>query len=127
LEELTVADDKNEFTGKDFIDGTVTGNSIQASPHSSWKSVIVDIIKMLDKDYHFELIRMANDDSQTSLQNENTKFSGSTNVLDGVYAYLSTSTSTKMDLLNDLLEYLGLDSDSIVFHVEGTSDGSDSE
>lgn len=118
-EELTLNDDKDDFTSKYFIDGTVNGTTIPEKPYRNWKAVFITIMKILDRDYHFDLLRMANDESQTSIQNEKTKFDGSTKLFDGVYAYLSTSTSTKIGVLKDVFEYVGIDLDSLVFHVKG--------
>lgn len=118
-EELSLSDDKNDFTGKYFIDGTVCGVSIPEVPYRNWKAVFITIIKMLNKDYHYDLIRMANDNMQNFIQNDNTKFEGSTLLFDGVYAYLSTSTSTKIGVLKEIFGYLGIDLDSLSFHVKG--------
>lgn len=117
-EELSLSDDKNEFTGMYFIDGTICGASIPEVPYRNWKAVFITIMKMLNKNYHYDLIRMANDDSQNAIQNENSKFDGSTLLLNGVYAYLSTSTSTKIEVLKDVFDYLGIDLDSLTFHVK---------
>lgn len=117
-EELALNDDNEDFTGKYFIDGTINGISIPEKPYRNWKAVFITIMKILNKEYHFDLVGMANDESQSTIQNDKTKINGSTLLFDGMYVYLSTSTATKMDMLKDIFDYIGLNQDSLVFHVK---------
>lgn len=117
FEELSLDDENSDFTYSDFIDGTVDGNRIPLKAHTPWKQVFIEILKMLNADYHRELVQIANNKDQVMLQNEGSKLSTSTLLFDNIYATLNTSTSKKMELLKSIITELGIDNDKVEFHV----------
>ena len=84
--------------------------------------MFVSILKLLYRDYKSDIKRIANDASLTFLQNEETKFNNSMLVFDGIYAYLKSSTQTKIDILKNIFQELEIDLDDIVFHVRRNKD-----
>lgn len=126
-EELSIEDEKSDFTGKSFIDGTVCGSTIPLKPRTNWKTVFITVLKMLDKDYHRELEQLANDNSQSILQDKETAPSNTDVVFNGIHVNTNTSTATKIDSIRKILEHIGLDLNSISFHVEKDDNRSSSE
>ena len=80
------------------------------------------ILKLLYRDYKSDIKRIANDASLNFLQNEATKFNNSLLILDGIYAYLKSSTQTKIDILRNIFQELEIDLDDVVFHVRRNKD-----
>lgn len=119
-DEMTLEDDADDFTNTSFVDGTLAGTPIPQHGGSTWKQVAITVIKMLDRDYHFDMVRIANDDSLVCLQNESSKFANSVKIMDGIYAYLNSSTATKINILSSLFDNLDLDRDSLRMHVKHT-------
>lgn len=124
-DELTLEDNPEDFTYSSFVDGKLNGTNIPLEPGTTWKLVVDKVVKMLDPEYHYDMVRIANDKQIACLQDETNKFENSVKILDGIYAYLNSSTFTKMRDLGQLFDHLGIDRDSLVFHVSHSDNGED--
>lgn len=121
-EELTLDNEADDYTNKSFVDGTFNDNSISSPEGDSWKNVFINILKMLDSDYHYDMVRMANDDSISCLQNgSNNKLNNNEEVLDGIWVHLNNSTASKITIFAQIFNNLDLDLNSVVFHVKNMS------
>lgn len=120
-EELTLGDEETDFTKTSVIDCALNGETIPVKQGDNWIKVFVAIMKHLYRDYRFEINRIANDPKLTCLQNEETKYMNSLPVFDGIYAYLKSSTSTKINNLKALFQELEIDLEDMVFHVKRDS------
>lgn len=116
-EELTLENDQDDFTNTVFLDGSLDGEAIPVEQKGDWKKVFKEIIRMLDRDSHFDLMKIADDASKTVLQSETTKDNHSTLVANGIYAKLNRSAAALMNYLQILLSELGWDLGSASFHV----------
>lgn len=121
-EELTLCDESVDFTYTTVVNCTLSGETVPIEQGSSWINVFISILKLLYRDYKADIKRIANDTSLTYLQNEETKFNNSMLVFDGIYAYLKSSTQTKVDILKNIFQELEIDLDNIVFHVRRNKD-----
>lgn len=119
-ESLSLEDETEDFTNTIFIDCYINGEQLPIKQDENWVNVLIGIIKYLYREYKFDLQKIANDDSLTVLQNETNKYMNSVLVQDGIYAYLKSSTAIKIGILKDIFEELGLEQDSLVFHVKRT-------
>ena len=117
-ESLSLEDESDDFTSTNVIDCYMNGEQLPIKSDENWINVFIGIMKFLYKDYKFDIQKIANDKSLTFLQNEETKYSNSVLMFDGIYACLKSSTATKIDRLKDVFNELGLDKDSLVFHVK---------
>ncbi len=127
-ETLALSSDSSDFTYKQIIECSFEDEVIVAKNNQSWKDFFVDIMKVLDTNYHHELLQIASDPSLTKLlQKENTKFRQSVEVLPGVYAYLLSSTQTKIEILQGIFQSLYIDLDSVLFQVRSKKTTSDEE
>lgn len=116
-EELTLCDDSVDFTYTTVVNCTLNGETVPIKQGGNWINVFVSILKLLYRDYKADIKRIANDASLTFLQKEETKFNNSMLVLDGIYAYLKSSTQAKIEILKNIFQELEIDLDDIVFHV----------
>ena len=116
-EELTLCDDSVDFTYTTVVICTLNDETVPIKQGDNWINVFVSILKLLYRDYKADIKRIANDASLTFLQNEETRFNNSMLVFDGIYAYLKSSTQTKIDILKNIFQELEIDLDDIVFHV----------
>lgn len=127
-ETLALSSDSSDFTYKQIIECSFEDEVIVAKNNQSWKDFFVDIMKVLDTNYHHELLQIASDPSLTKLlQKENTKFRQSVEVLPGIYAYLLSSTQTKIEILQGIFQALYIDLDSVLFQVRSKKTTSDEE
>lgn len=117
-EELTLDDEETDFTNTNVIECTLDGETIPIKQGDSWINVFNAIMKHLYRDYKFDINRIANDTSLNFLQNEETKYNNSVLVFDGVYAYLKSSTATKIGILKDLFQELEINLGNLVFRVK---------
>lgn len=117
-ESLSLEDEAEDFTSTNVIDCYMNGEQLPIKSDENWINVFIGIMKFLYKDYKFDIQKIANDKSLMFLQNEETKYSNSVLMFDGIYAYLKSSTATKIGILKDVFNELGLDKDSLVFHVK---------
>lgn len=116
-EVLTLEDNQDDFTNTLFIDGTLDGEAIPVEERGDWKRVFKEIIIKLDQSYHEELMLIANDTERTYLQSEKTKNKNSSLIVNGIYAKLNRSASALINYLQNILPEIGMDLDSVVFHV----------
>lgn len=119
-ESLSLEDEAEDFTNTNFIDCYINSEQLPIKQDENWVNVFIGIIKYLYREYKFDIQKIANDDSLTVLQNETSKYANSVLVLDGIYAYLKSSTATKIGILKDIFEELGIEQDALVFHVKRT-------
>ena len=121
-EELTLCDESDDFTYTTVVNCTLNGETVPIKQGSNWINVFIAILKLLYRDNKSDIKRIANDTSLTFLQNEETKFNNSMLVVDGVYAYLKSSTQVKIDILKNIFQELEIDLDDMVFHVRKNKD-----
>lgn len=121
-EELTLCDESVDFTYTTVVNCTLNGETVPLRQGDNWINVFIAILKLLYRDHQSDIKRIANDASQSSLQNEVTKFNNSILIFDGIYAYLKSSTQTKIDILKNIFQELEIDLDDVVFHVRRNKD-----
>lgn len=117
-EALSLEDETDDFTNTNFIDCYINGEQLPIKQDENWVNVFISIMKFLYREYKFDIQKIANDNSLTFLQNEASKYNNSVLVLDGIYAYLKSSTAAKIGILKDLFNELGIDLDSLIFHIK---------
>lgn len=115
---LTLDEDASNFTDTIFLDGSLNGTSIPVGKKGVWKEAFKDIIRMIDSDYHYELMLMAEDNTKNTLQSESTKDENSTLIVNGLYAKMNRSASELIKYLKDIFAFLGIDAESLLFHVK---------
>lgn len=116
-EELTLCDESVDFTYTTVVNCTLNGETVPLKQGDNWINVFIAILKLLYRDYKSDIKRIANDASLNFLQNEATKFNNSLLIFDGIYAYLKSSTQTKIDILRNIFQELEIDLDDVTFHV----------
>lgn len=116
-EELTLCDESVDFTYTTVVNCTLNGETVPLKQGDNWINVFIAILKLLYRDYRSDIKRIANDASLNFLQNETTKFNNSLLIFDGIYAYLKSSTQTKIDILRNIFQELEIDLDDVTFHV----------
>lgn len=116
-EALTLEDDSEDFTKTSFIDCSLNGDILPIRQGEDWINAFIGIMKFLYKEYKYDIQKIANDDSLTFLQNDKTKFGNSVLMFDGIYAYLKSSTATKIGILKDVFNELEIDLDALVIHI----------
>ena len=121
-EELTLCDESVDFTYTTVVNCTFNGETVPLKQGDNWINVFKAILKLLYRDYKSDIKRIANDASLNFLQNEATKFNNSLLIFDGIYAYLKSSTQTKIDILRNIFQELEIDLDDVVFHVRRNKD-----
>lgn len=121
-EELTLCDESVDFTYTTVVNCTLNGETVPLKQGDNWINVFIAILKLLYRDYKSDIKRIANDASLNFLQNEATKFNNSLLIFDGIYAYLKSSTQTKIDILRNIFQELEIDLDDVVFHVRRNKD-----
>ena len=127
-ETLSLSSEASDFTYKQVLECSIEDEVILAKPNESWKDFFGRIMLVLDTNYHYELCQIANDPSLTRLlQNEQTKFRQSVKVLPGIYAYLQSSTQTKIEILQGLFQTLEVSLDCVVFKVRAKKANSEED
>lgn len=116
-DDLTLDSDCNEFTDKKFLYGTINGKNIEGADKGDWKTVFKKIVSALDELYHYELTQIAAKGESSRLQNEENKDNLSSPIVNGLYAKINRSASELIKCLQNIFNDLGLDLDSVSFHV----------
>lgn len=115
--DLTLKDDAEDFTDMGFLYGTLGNKELPLKSKDSWKNVFREIIKQLDFKYHNNLEAIASKGMANRLQNESTKDSLSSIIVNGIYAKLNKSASELIGNLQNIFNDLNLDLLLVTFHV----------